>query len=63
MAAAPRAGILRFTYPESKEARIQIDLGRRVGQLGRWLKHSRQYVRGQGSVGSFPFQLWNTPSS
>ena len=45
MAAAPRAGILRFTFPESKEARIQIDLGRRIGQLGRWLKHSRQYVR------------------
>ena len=45
MAAAPRAGILRFTYPESKEARIQIDLGRRIGQLGRWLKHSRQHVR------------------
>ena len=45
MAAAPRAGILRFTFPESKEARIQIDLGRRIGQLGRWLKHSRQQVR------------------
>ena len=45
MAAAPRAGILRFTFPESKEARVQIDLGRRVGQIGRWLKHSRQHVK------------------
>jgi predicted alpha-1,2-mannosidase len=27
----PHAGILRFTYPENKESRIQIDLARRVG--------------------------------
>jgi len=31
MAAAPRAGILRFTFPKSDQSRIQIDLARRVG--------------------------------
>ncbi|HZI31713.1 MAG TPA: GH92 family glycosyl hydrolase, partial [Candidatus Binatia bacterium] len=30
MTAAPRAGILRFTFPKSDESRIQIDLARRV---------------------------------
>ena len=29
--ASPRGGILRFTFPESKDSRIQIDLARRVG--------------------------------
>ena len=29
--ALPHSGMLRFTFPESKEARIQIDLARRVG--------------------------------
>jgi predicted alpha-1,2-mannosidase len=45
LTAAPRAGIIRFTYPESGAARIQIDLGRRIGQKERWLSHSRQSVR------------------
>jgi len=31
MTAAPYAGILRFTFPESKNSRIQIDLARRIG--------------------------------
>lgn len=31
MTAAPHSGILRFTFPENKESRIQIDLARRVG--------------------------------
>lgn len=31
LAAAQRSGILRFTYPEHKESRIQIDLARRIG--------------------------------
>ncbi|HOX40166.1 MAG TPA: GH92 family glycosyl hydrolase [Candidatus Brocadiia bacterium] len=31
MTAAPRAGILRFTFPKSEQSRIQIDLARRVG--------------------------------
>ncbi len=29
--AAPHSGILRFTFPENKQSRIQIDLARRVG--------------------------------
>ena len=29
--ASPHGGVLRFTYPESKTSRIQIDLSRRVG--------------------------------
>jgi predicted alpha-1,2-mannosidase len=29
--AAPHSGILRFTFPENSESRIQIDLARRVG--------------------------------
>jgi predicted alpha-1,2-mannosidase len=32
----PRAGMLRFTYPESKTSRIQIDLARRVGGTSSW---------------------------
>jgi|GEM_PF-888651 len=31
MTAAPHSGILRFTFPENKQSRIQIDLARRVG--------------------------------
>ncbi len=31
LAAAPRSGIIRFTYPKSDTSRIQIDLARRVG--------------------------------
>ncbi len=31
LAAAPRAGIMRMTYPESENSRIQIDLARRIG--------------------------------
>jgi len=31
MTAAPRAGILRFTFPKSDQSRLQIDLSRRVG--------------------------------
>ncbi len=40
MTAAPRAGILRFTFPESAQSRIQIDLARRVGGTS-----TRQFVR------------------
>ncbi|MCD7973144.1 MAG: GH92 family glycosyl hydrolase [Candidatus Azobacteroides sp.] len=29
--AAPRSGMLRFTFPENNQSRIQIDLARRVG--------------------------------
>ena len=31
MTAAPRSGMLRFTFPEHAQSRIQIDLARRVG--------------------------------
>ncbi len=30
LAAAPRSGMIRFTYPEADTARIQIDLARRI---------------------------------
>ena len=31
MTAAPHSGMMRFTFPENKQSRIQIDLARRVG--------------------------------
>ncbi|MDE7397629.1 MAG: GH92 family glycosyl hydrolase [Muribaculum sp.] len=31
LTAAPRSGMMRFTYPEADTARIQIDLARRIG--------------------------------
>ena len=31
MTAAPHSGILRFTFPENPQSRIQIDLARRIG--------------------------------
>lgn len=34
--ALPHSGMLRFTFPESKESRIQIDLARRVGGTSTW---------------------------
>jgi predicted alpha-1,2-mannosidase len=37
---APHSGILRFTFPESKNSRIQIDLARRVGGTS-----TEQYVK------------------
>lgn len=40
LTAAPRAGIIRFTYPENKESRVQIDLSRRVGGTS-----TEQYIR------------------
>jgi predicted alpha-1,2-mannosidase len=38
--ATPHSGILRFTFPENKQSRIQIDLARRVGGTS-----VRQYIR------------------
>lgn len=38
--AAPHSGILRFTFPEHEQSRIQIDLARRVGGTS-----SYQYVK------------------
>ena len=40
LTAAPRAGILRFTFPQSSQSRLQIDLSRRVGGTS-----TRQYVK------------------
>lgn len=39
MTAAPRAGMLRFTFPQSDLSRIQIDLARRIGGTS-----TRQFV-------------------
>ncbi len=40
MTAAPRAGILRFTFPQADQSRLQIDLSRRVGGTS-----TRQHVK------------------
>ena len=45
LTAAPRSGILRISYPKGELRRIQVDLGRRIGQKERWLSHSRQTAR------------------
>jgi len=45
LTAAPRAGMIRFTFPAAATSRIQIDLGRRIGQKQRWLEHSSQSVK------------------
>ncbi len=44
LTAARTAGMLRFAYPPTANARVQIDLGRRIGQMERWLAHSEQQV-------------------
>ena len=48
--AAPHAGILRFTFPQSEVARVQIDLARRIGGTS-----TRQYVR---VVGDHTIEGW-----
>ncbi len=40
MTAAPHSGIMRFTFPESSQSRIQIDLARRVGGTS-----TNQYIK------------------
>ena len=45
LTAAPRSGVMRMAYPAGVMRRVQIDLGRRIGQRERWLAHSRQSVR------------------
>ena len=40
LTAAPRAGIIRFTFPENDSSRIQIDLARRVGGTS-----TEQYIK------------------
>ncbi|WP_146403274.1 GH92 family glycosyl hydrolase [Planctomycetes bacterium CA13] len=44
LTAAPRSGMIRMTFPESGNSRIQIDLARRIGQKERWLSHGKQHV-------------------
>jgi len=43
MTAAPKAGLLRFTFPENPESRIQVDLSRRTAGTS-----SKQYVKVAG---------------
>ncbi|MBE7178419.1 MAG: GH92 family glycosyl hydrolase [Mucilaginibacter polytrichastri] len=45
--AAPHSGMLRFTFPENKLSRIQIDLARRVGGTS-VLQHIK--IRGENSI-------------
>ncbi|UMB61776.1 GH92 family glycosyl hydrolase [Lutibacter sp. A80] len=40
LTSAPRAGIIKFTYPENNNSRIQIDLSRRVGGTS-----TEQYIK------------------
>ncbi|NWK57031.1 glycoside hydrolase family 92 protein [Verrucomicrobiaceae bacterium N1E253] len=44
LTAAPRAGMIRFTYPEAQTSRIQIDLARRIGMKEVRKHHSTQHV-------------------
>lgn len=48
--AAPRSGMLRCTFPENKQSRIQVDLARRVGGTS-----TAQYVK---VVGSHAIEGW-----
>ncbi len=50
MTAEPHSGLLRFTYPETDKARIQIDLARRVGGTS-----TKQYVK---VVDDYTIQGW-----
>lgn len=50
LTAAPRAGMLRFTFPQSEQSRIQIDLARRIGGTS-----TRQYVK---VVGDSAIEGW-----
>ena len=40
LTAAPRSGMLRFTFPQAPDSRIQVDLARRIGGTS-----TRQYVK------------------
>ena len=48
--AAPHSGMMKFTFPENKESRIQIDLARRVGGTS-----VKQFIR---KVDSHTIQGW-----
>ena len=56
LAPAPRAGMMRFTFPSTAEvSRVQIDLARRIGQKRRRMQFSEQSVRvvGDSAVEGF----------
>jgi predicted alpha-1,2-mannosidase len=55
LAAAPRAGMLQFTFPQTKIARIQLNLARRIGGAS-----TRQYVE---VVGERAIEGWMRCSS
>ena len=40
LSAAPRAGLIRFTFPENDSSRVQIDLSRRIGGTS-----TEQYIK------------------
>ncbi|MBK1792259.1 GH92 family glycosyl hydrolase [Persicirhabdus sediminis] len=44
LTAAPRSGMLRFTFPEAKTSRIQLDFARRIGMRQGRLEFSHQQV-------------------
>ena len=44
LTASRTCGLLRFTYPANETAHLKFDLGRRIGQRGRWLSHSEQHL-------------------
>ena len=44
LTASRTCGFLRFAYPVGENARVKIDLGRRIGQKSRWLEHSKQQL-------------------
>ncbi|MBR1921441.1 MAG: GH92 family glycosyl hydrolase [Kiritimatiellae bacterium] len=45
LTAAPRAGMIRLTYPASRASAFTIDLSRRIGELWRVKRFSRQKFR------------------
>ena len=45
LTAAPRAGMIRFTYPASDASALTIDLARRIGELWRAKRFGRQTFR------------------
>ena len=44
MSAAPRSGMLRFTFPQAGQGRLQLDLARRIGETVRWKNASKQSI-------------------
>ncbi|PTT01072.1 glycoside hydrolase family 92 protein [Pedobacter sp. HMWF019] len=50
LSATPHCGIMRFTFPENKQSRIQIDLARRVGGTA-----TKEYVQ---VVDDYTIQGW-----